>query len=399
MASARRASPRSSPLAGRAVAIVSLDGLAGDVRTRLDLAGLDSRSPPSALVRTAEARIDTETGRAPDQPGVLTQLVSLGLPFGYGEQAPVLARGVPALRITTAPDAGTPPGGDELEGLDRQRLGQLGRASESLLASLDATVELPDATDGALFLSDRVVRGWALQLLLLAAVVPFAAATLDLLSRCRLRRLPLAAGWRALRRRAGVWVVLVGLVGVAAVAGALPREPRLAPPPDQPPVDSWPYGVAVVLLVIAALVWLRARVGLVPRVRATPEEELAAYAVAFLALLLVCALTALVSPYSLVFVVPSLYAWLCLPQLRRSPGWLTDVVFGVGLVGPVLALVVLGEALGLGVRTPLYAASLVTTGVVPWAATLAFAGWGAIASFVGAIAAGRYAPLRASRGR
>ena len=37
------------------------------------------------------------------------------------------------------------------------------------------------------------------------------------------------------------------------------------------------------------------------------------------------------------------------------------------------------------------AASLLTTGVVPWGATLALAAWAAVASFVGAIAAGRYA--------
>ena len=160
-----------SPLADRAVAVVSLDGLAGSATTRLELAGLDGRSPPPVLVRTADARISAETGTAPVRPGVLTQLVSLALPFGYGEQAPVLGAGEPALRITTGSDAGTPSGGDELEGLRPARLGQLGRASEALLNSLDSAVELPDSTDGALFLGDRVVRGWALQLLLLAAVV------------------------------------------------------------------------------------------------------------------------------------------------------------------------------------------------------------------------------------
>jgi peptidase M28-like protein len=388
-----------SPLARRAVAVVSLDGLAGAARPRLELSGLDGRSPPPALVSTATRRIASETGAAPRRPAGLTQLVSLALPFAYGEQAPLLRAGTPTVRIATGSDAGASAGSDELEGLDRRRLGQLGKASETLLSSLDAAVEVPVSTDGALFLGGRVVRGWALQLLLLAAVLPFAAATLDLLSRCRLRRLPLSSAWRALRARAGVWLVLVVLLGLTAAAGALPTEPRLPPPPDQPPVDSWPAGVAVLFLVAAALVWLRARRRLVPRVRATPEEELAAYAVAFVALLLVCGLTVLVSPYGLVFVLPSLYAWLWLPQLRRAPGWVTDVVFGVGLVGPALALVVLAEQLDLGVRTPLYAASLATTGVIPWASTLAFAAWGAIGALVGAIAAGRYAPLARSSGR
>jgi hypothetical protein len=381
-----------SPLARRAVAVVSLDGIAGAAPTRLELGGLGSHSPPPAIVRTADARIQAETGRAPAQPGVLDQLVGLALPFGFGEQAPLLGRSIPALRISTAPDGGTPPGGDEVAALDERKLGALGRASESLLSSLDAAVELPQTTGGALFLGDRAMRGWALQLLLVALVVPFGGAAIDLLSRCRRRRLPLAPAWRALRRRVGLWVVLLALLALAAVAGALSREPRLPPPPDQPPVDAWPVGAAVVGILAVALVWLRARARLIPRARARPEEDLAAYAVAFMALLVVAAGTVLVSAYSLVFVLPSLYAWLLLPQLRRAPGWVTDVAYGIGLVGPVLALVVLAESLDLGLRAPLYAASLLTTGVVPWGATLALAGWAAVASFVGAIAAGRYAP-------
>lgn len=388
-----------SELARRAVAIVSLHGLAGRAPPRIELSGLDGRSPPPALVSTASRRIETETGSGPARPGILTQLVSLGLPFGFGEQAPLLESGAPAIRVTTASDAAASPAGDELESIDRRRLGELGRAAEALLRSLDAAVEVPDSTDGAVFLGDRVLRGWALQLLLIAAVVPFGAATLDLLARCRLRRLPLAAAWRALRRRAGVWLALVALLGVAAFAGALPHEPRLPPPPDQPPVDSWPIGLAVVLAAVGVLVWLRARTALVPRARATPEQELAAYAVAFVALLLVCGVTVLVSPYGLLFVLPSLYAWLCLPQLRRAPGWVTDIVFGIGLVGPVLSLVVVAEQLDLGVRTPLYAAALATTGVIPFASTLVFAAWAAIGTLVGAIAAGRYAPVGASSGR
>ena len=379
-----------SPLARRAVALISLDGLAGTAPPQLRLAGLERRSPPPALVRTAEARIATETGDDPSRPGVLEQLVSLGLPFGYGEQAPALAAGVPSIRIATGPDAGTPPGGDEIAALDGQRLTQLGRASETLLSSLDAAVELPSATDGAVFLGDRAVRGWALELILLVAVVPFAGATLDLLSRCRRRRLPLRPAWRALRRRVAVWLVLLAFLAVAALAGTLPLEPALPPPPDQPPVDSWPVGAVVVGVIAVSLVWLRARARLIPRARARPEEDLAAYAVAFVGLLAVAVGTALVSPYSLVFVLPSLYAWLLLPQLRRGPAWVTDLAFGIGLSGPVLALVVLAKQLDLGLRAPLYAASLLTTGVVPWGATLALALWAAVASFVGAIAAGRY---------
>ncbi len=388
-----------SPLARRVAAVISLDGLAGRATTRLELSGLGRRSPPPALVRTVAARVGEETGTEPRQPGIVTQLVSLALPFAYGEQAPLLERGVPAVRLTTSPDGGLASGADELEGLDQRRLEQLGRASESVLGSLDGAVELPTTTDGALYLGDRAIRGWALQLLLLTAVAPFVAVAFDLLSRCRRRQLRLRPAWRALRRRVGLWLVLLVLLGLAALAGALPLDPRLPPPPDEPPVDAWPVGLVVLGVVVVVLVWLRARAHLVPRVRATPESELAGYAVAFVGLMLIAAGMALVSPYGLLFVLPSLYAWLLLPQLRRAPGWVTDVAFGLGFLGPVLALVVLTEQLDLGLRAPLYAASLLTTGVVPWTATVLFALWAAVAGLVGSLAAGRYAEPEPAFGR
>src|SRR6185295_368931 len=235
------------------------------------------------------------------------------------------------------------------------------------------------------------------QLFLLACVIPFASATLDLLSRARRRRLPLHGAWRSLRRRVGLWLLLLAIVGVASVVGGLPRSPALPPPPDEPPLDSWPLGLLAILALVAFLVWLRSRARSLGRAPATAEEELAAYTVAFVALLLVAAGTALVSPYSLVFVLPSLYAWLWLPQVRDAPGWVTDVLFGIGLAGPVLALVVLAEQLDLGARAPLYAASLLTTGVVPWGATLALTAWAAIAGLVGAVASASYAPAEPSR--
>ena len=256
----------------------------------------------------------------------------------------MLGHDLPAIRISTAPDGGVAPGGDELGDLDSARLGQLGRASETLLNSLDQTVELPTSTNGALYLAQRIVRGWALQLLLLAGVIPFAAATLDLLSRARRRRLPLRAAWRSLRRRAGMWLVFLAIVGAASLVGALPSEPALPPPPDEPPVDSWPLGLLAVLALAAFLVWLRSRARALGRAPVSAEDELAAYTVTFVALLLVAAGTALVSPYSLVFVLPSLYTWLWLPQLGRTPDWVTDVLFGAGLAGPVLALVVARRA-------------------------------------------------------
>ena len=119
---------------------------------------------------------------------------------------------------------------------------------------------------------------------------------------------------------------------------------------------------------------------------------LAGHAVALLALGGVAVATALVSPYGLLFVMPSLYAWLWLPQLRDS-GWARDLLYGVGLVGPALALVAIAGQLGLGLDAPLYVVSLMTLGFIPWTTVLVLIVWAAVATQFGALASGRYAPV------
>jgi hypothetical protein len=117
---------------------------------------------------------------------------------------------------------------------------------------------------------------------------------------------------------------------------------------------------------------------------------LAAYADSLVALGGVAIATALISPYGLLFVVPSLYAWLWLPQMERRSSWARDVLYGIGLTGPALAVVAIGTQLGLGVDAPLYLVSLMTLGFVPWTTLLVLLAWAAIACQLGALAAGRY---------
>jgi hypothetical protein len=383
---------------GRAtVAAIVLHGLGGRVRPHVEVAGLDRASPGVPLVRTLLARLDDE-GALPVRPGVLEQLVALGIPLGLGEQAPLLGAGVPAVLLGSAPTTadGTP---DEPEALDPARLARLGSAVDATLGSLDAAVLPSSGTEAKVFLASRAIRGWALELLLLTALLPFAAATLDLVAWCRRRGTRLRGAWRAYRRRLGFWLLGLVALGVLGLAGALPLDTELPPRPDLPPVESWPIAGVGALVLLGALAWQRERSLLAPRGTTEPEEELAGWAVAMLALLVVAALVAVASPFALVFLLPSLYAWLALVQVGRGRPWLADVLFGIGLVGPVVPIVVLSLQLDLGLRGPLYAAALMTSGTVPWLVTLAIAGWVAVAAQAGALVAGRYAPVASASSR
>ncbi len=99
-----------------------------------------------------------------------------------------MARGVPALTLTSAgerpPDAFT----DRPALLDGAHLAGIGRSAQQLLGSLDQGLELTQGTTSFVWAGARVVRGWAIELLLVGAPDP-------VLRRCRrpVRTLPAAA--------------------------------------------------------------------------------------------------------------------------------------------------------------------------------------------------------------
>jgi hypothetical protein len=137
--------------------------------------------------------------------------------------------------------------------------------------------------------------------------------------------------------------------------------------------------------------WLAARRRLVPTARPTPAERLAGYTAALTWLAAVAIVVALVKPFALVFVLPSLYAWLWLPL--RTQTWSRVGIYLAGLVGPLAGLFLLARDLGLGIfDTLLYLTGLATVGYIPLSAVVLALAWIAAASQLAALAFGRYAP-------
>ncbi len=160
--------------AGDALAVIVLDGLGGGGRPRLSVAGSRPSSPARALVSTARARVAEEVGDEPALPSALTQLVDLAIPYGAGEQGPFLAEGVAAVTITTEePSDPGIPAGDPDGPVASEQLGRLGRATEALVGSIDASVRPAFRAPDSLFLGDRAASGWTVRLTLIAAVAPF----------------------------------------------------------------------------------------------------------------------------------------------------------------------------------------------------------------------------------
>ena len=163
-------------------------------------------------------------------------------------------------------------------------------------------------------------------------------------------------------------------------------------PPDVAPATHWPALGLLGFAVLCALGWLVARARLVPRRPVSPSEEIAGTAAALLALAVVALLVVATNPFALIFLLPSLHAWLWLPHARTSPLWARAALLATGALGPLLLFGSLAWRYGLGLDAPWYLAELTATGYVRLPSVVIAAGWLAAAGQMSALAIGRYAP-------
>ncbi len=150
---------------------------------------------------------------------------------------------------------------------------------------------------------------------------------------------------------------------------------------------------------LSGLGWLVARERLLPRRPISASEELAGTSAALLALAVVALLVVATNPFALLFLLPSVHAWLWLPQFRRHPLWVRAALLAAGLLGPLLLVGSLALRYDLGLDAPWYLAELAATGYVKLPAVAIAVGWLAAGGQMAALATGRYAPYPSARER
>jgi Peptidase family M28 len=378
------------------IAVINLDAIAGNGRPRLEIGGDTARSPAAGLVETMRSMLARETGADPSRASGLRQLIDLGFPFSAYEQAPFVASGVPALTVTTAGDR--PPGalGPVRERVDVTRLGQIGRAVQNLVGAMEQGVALPQGPASYVFLGQRLVRGWAIEIVLVTALLPFIVAAVDLFARCRQRRIRVAPAIRSYRSRLAFWAWVAILFGVFGLLDAWGRGDGRPPPLGN---VSWPSGSLVAIALLAGLGWIVARDRLLPRRPVRAEEVLAGHTAALLALSVVGLLVVATDPFALVFLLPALHVWLWLPQVHHRGVWARALVLLAGFTGPALVLWSFAWRYGLGWDAPWYVAKLFVVGYAPLPLLVIAFAWLAAAGQLVAIAGGRYAPYPGERER
>jgi hypothetical protein len=388
-----------SPYRNDVVAVIDLDAIAAAAPLRLQLAGDRPRSPAASLVATAANEIQQETGAPPSRPSAFQQLIDLGFPFSLRGQGPFVARGIPAIGITSGGDRPPASYSDTPERLNATRLAQAGRAAQRMLDSLDQGLDLPQGSSSYVYLGARLVRGWAIELVLIVALLPYLAAVVDLFARCRRRRIPIAPALRSYRSRLAFWLWSGAVFGLFTLAGVWPGG---APRPPALESSVARHAPTLGLLGLAALMllgWLVGRERLIPRRPVRQAEILAGHTGALLALGVVALLVVATNPFALVFLLPSLHIWLWLPQVHDRPPWTRAAVLALGFVGPALLLASFASRYGLGVHAPWYVAELFALGYAPAFVFVIGLGWLAGAAQLAALTAGRYAPYPAARER
>jgi hypothetical protein len=378
------------------LAVVNLDSIGGRGSPRLVFGGNTARSPAPGLVETMRAALAQEGGGDPRRPSGLQQLVALAFPFDPYEQAPFVSRGIPAVTVTTA--SGRPPAGLRLEGerLDVRHLGVVGLATQDTLDAMEQGVSLAQGPTSYVFLGQRLIRGWAIEIVLFAMLLPFLAAAVDLFARCRRRRIRIAPALRSYRSRLGFWAWVGSVFLIFGAFGFWGSADGQAPSLSS---VAWPGSALIALVFLAGAGWLVARARLLPRRPIRPEERLAGHSGALLALGVVGLLLAATNPFALVFVLPSLHAWLWLPQVQTRHSALRAGVFLAGFLGPGYLVWSFATHYELGWDAPWYVAKLFAVGYAPLTLFVIGLCWLAVAGQLAALAAGRYAPYPAASER
>jgi len=222
--------------------------------------------------------------------------------------------------------------------------------------------------------------------------MPFLVAAVDLFARCRRRHVPIAPALRSYRSRLLFWLSVGEVFVLFALAGVWPTGAALPLDPHSPAARHWPLLGLIGLAAISLFAWVIARSRLTQRRPVGIDEELAGHTAALLALGVVGLLVVATNPYALLIVLPSLHAWLWLPQVQSRPLWLRASVYGAGFLGPAVVLASFASRYGLGLDAPWYLAELVAVRFISIPTFVIGLAWLAVAGQFAALTVKRYAP-------
>ncbi len=332
----------------------------------LRLAGDQHRLPAAGWLRTIEQALRDEDVEPVRLPSLGQQVAALVAPVAHGDQAALVGDGASVIGIDGS-RAGRSSAIDTPELLSADRLGRVGTAAQ--LAALAFDTGPRPASLGSTYLvsSDRVLRGWTLELFLVALLIPPIFALIDAAARARARGARPSITLRRVLWRAAGMALGVLVIRLEGATGVLPDT-------HSPPFAGSGGGASLWQVVFPLA--LGGAVGALAARRVPGDADSAGagrYLGAHAALLIGAGLAFAGNAYLLVLVLPALHIWLLLPVTARLGAAARAAVVLAGWLGPAAVIALLAGAGGFGVDAPAWFARLMGDGGIPLSASLALA--------------------------
>ncbi len=332
----------------------------------LRLSGDGHRLPAAGWLRTVEQALRGEDVADVRLPSLGQQVAGLVAPVAHGDQAALVGRGAAVIGLDGS-RAGQSSAVDTPELLSADLLGRVGTAVQ--VAALAFDTGPPPAGLGSTYLvsSDRVLRGWTLELFLAALLVPPIFALIDAAARARARGARPSITVRRVLWRAGGMALGILAIRLQGVTGLLADT-------HSPPFAGSGGGVSLWQAVFPLA--LGGAVGALAARRVRGDADTAGagrYLGAHIALFAGAALAFAGNAYLLVLVLPALHIWLLLPVTARLGAAARAAVVLAGWLGPAAVIALLAGAGGFGVDAPAWFVRLIGDGGIPLASSLALA--------------------------
>ena len=316
--------------------------------------------PPVGLARTAEAVLRERASLSPGKIGAPAQIARYAIPAASGDQAGLIADGVSAIAISSAGELPLPSSETDRDRLDTGTLERLGPVFLALVSALDSASAPPESGPGNfLWIGDNLVPGWSVGLVVLALLVPPAAAAASVLARARRTggSFQRSFSW-ALEWWLPALVFCLGIYGLSLL-GVVPASGV----PYDPSRYELGVGEIVILFLLLALAgWLWWVLGL-RRIPGAAGPG-AAGGAAGLVSAATCAAVWLVNPYLALVLLPLVHMVAILGARDARPARLAGPVLLIAALPLAGSLVYVASALDWGLSAPWQLAVLMAGGGV-----------------------------------
>lgn len=373
------------PPGTRPVAVLALRGIGRPGALRLRIEGDGIRRPAAGLVRSVQQQLADHGLSDVQVPTLGEQAASLLAPLGRGPQSAFVARGVPAVALDGS-DPSAVGAADTVAGLSVTRLDRVGSTVQALVLAADSAAPPESPASSYLLSGGRVVRGWTLQLLLVALVLPPALALLDLATRTARRGHAASGVLHAVSSHLWAPLTFVAVLRLEGLLGAVPDVH--SPPFAGAGIGLLQLGVPLLAAVAVAL-WTRRRRR--PATGDPAQTGVLGYLAAFATVAAAIVLALLRNPYDLVLLLPALHLWLLLPYVQGRGVVVRIGVVVLGWLGVLWLVLLLALSAGLGLSAVPWILREAATGSIPFLVSIAVALLWAASALLVSIVTARYA--------